>query len=49
MPLADLVKPTNKEGYDETTLKDMPAYPGLTLTSHVLLKNVQVGVRPLFL
>ncbi|CAM9132372.1 unnamed protein product [Ascophyllum nodosum] len=42
MPLGDLIKPTDKEGYDEETLKDMPAYPGLTLTSHVLLKNIQM-------
>ena len=45
MPLGDLIKPTDKEGYDEETLKDMPAYPGLTLTSHVLLKNIQVPLK----
>lgn len=43
MPLADLNKRADLSKYDESVAKDMPEYPGLALTSHVLLKNVQVG------
>lgn len=43
MPLGDLIKHANMSNYDESVVKDMPKYPGLSLTAHVLLKNVQVG------
>ncbi|CBJ27168.1 expressed unknown protein [Ectocarpus siliculosus] len=42
MPLADLNKRADLSKYDESVAKDMPEYPGLALTSHVLLKNVQL-------
>lgn len=45
MPLEDLTKRADFSDYDESVVKDMPKYPGLTLTSHVLLKNIQVGNR----
>ncbi|CAM9559000.1 unnamed protein product [Pylaiella littoralis] len=43
MPLEDLTKPADSSKYDESVMKDMPAYPGLALTSHVMLKFVQLG------
>lgn len=42
MPLEDLTKPADSSKYDESVMKDMPAYPGLALTSHAMLKFVQV-------
>lgn len=42
MPLEDLTKPADTSNYDASVVKDMPAYPGLSLTSHVMLKNIQV-------
>ncbi|CAM9951219.1 unnamed protein product [Ectocarpus sp. 12 AP-2014] len=42
MPLTDLNKRADLSKYDESVAKDMPEYPGLALTSHVLLKNVQL-------
>eukprot|EP00752_Nemacystus_decipiens_P001701 g1647.t1 len=43
MPLEDLTKHADFSKYDESVVKDMPEYPGLALTSHVMLKFVQVG------
>ena len=46
MPLEDLTKRANFSKYDESVVKDMPELPGLALTSHVLLKCIQVrGMR----
>ncbi|CAM9821306.1 unnamed protein product, partial [Laminaria digitata] len=42
MPLEDLLKKSDTTDYDESVVKFMPTYPGLSLTSHVVLKNVQV-------
>ena len=42
MPLEDLTKRANYSKYDESVVKDMPEYPGLSLSSHVILKMVQV-------
>ena len=42
MPLEDLTKRANFSKYDESVVKDMPELPGLALTSHVLLKCIQV-------
>lgn len=45
MPLEDLTKRANFSKYDESVVKDMPEHPGLALTSHVLLKCIQVWMR----
>ena len=45
MPLEDLLKKSDTTDYDESVVKFMPTYPGLSLTSHVVLKNVQVLVE----
>ena len=42
MPLKDLFNKSDTKDYDAAVVRDMPTYPGLTLTYHVLLKNVQV-------
>lgn len=42
MPLEDLTKRADFSKYDESVVKDMPEHPGLALTSHVLLKCIQV-------
>lgn len=43
MPLDDLVKRTDMSKYDESVVKDMPECPGVALTGHVMLKNIQVS------
>lgn len=45
MPLEDLLKKSDTTDYDESVVKFMPTYPGLSLTSHVVLKNVQVLIE----
>ncbi|CAM9543552.1 unnamed protein product [Scytosiphon promiscuus] len=42
MPIEDLTKRANMSNYDDSVAKDMPEYPGLALTGHVVLKNIQV-------
>lgn len=48
MPLEDLTKRADFSKYDESVVKDMPEYPGLTLSSHVMLKMIQVGHHVVF-
>lgn len=48
MPLEDLLKKSDTTDYDESVVKFMPTYPGLSLTSHVVLKNVQVLIEAYF-
>lgn len=43
MPLGDLLLKANLENYDPSVAKDMPTYPGLMLSAHVLRENIQVG------
>lgn len=43
MPLKDLLTKSDTEDYDASVVRDMPTYPGMALTYHVVLKNVQVG------
>lgn len=45
MPLEDLIKRADLSNYDESVVKDMPQYPGLSVASHALLKNIQVGTN----
>lgn len=42
MPLEDLTKRADTTDYDDSVVKDMPVFPGLALTSHVMLKTIQV-------
>lgn len=42
MPIEDLLKRANRDNYDESVAKSIPLYPGISLTAHVVFKNMQV-------